>query len=97
MPMTLNNENYYLHNVIIENRDELVRAEARPLKNKVVERLFDHATSVFKEWKPDSPFVISKVLEHDFGYWKAANFCKDPEELERVKVVMRQNIDAVLK
>ena len=59
--------------------------------------MFDHSNSVFRDWKPDTPASLEKMLEHDYTHWKAARFCKDPEELERVKRVVRLNIEFIKK
>jgi hypothetical protein len=44
---------YYIHKNIVENRDEEVVHFAKPTKSIKRERYFVHATSVFKDWKPD--------------------------------------------
>lgn len=83
--------NYFIHREIFENRDEEVAAFSKKMKNIQKERVFDHANSVFREWKPDSAIMLEKCLEHDFKYWKGVRFCKDPDELELVKKVVKQN------
>lgn len=36
--------------------------------------------------------MINKCLEHDFKYWKTANFIKNPDDNEAVKKVITENI-----
>jgi len=59
------------------------------------QREFKHETSCFKDWKFDSESVLEKCLEHDFTFWKAARFCKDPDELTRVKKIIKENFKEI--
>lgn len=76
---------YYVHKEIVECRDEPVPPFCKAMKNTVKERAFDHANSVFRDWKPDNQAVYDKCLDHDFKVWKVHKFVKDPDELEAVK------------
>ena len=88
---------YFFHKDIVENRDEDIPAFYKKLTSKQKERVFDHAKSVFKEWRPDNDAVFAKCLEHDFKYWKVANFTKDPFEVERVKELIAKHSEAIKK
>ena len=61
----------------------------KKLGNVQKEREFDHAKSVFKDWKKDNAIILDKCLEHDFKYWKTPNFCKNPDEQENVMRVVK--------
>jgi hypothetical protein len=89
--------NFFFHRDIIENRDEEIPAFFKKLQSVQKERLFDHAKSVFRDWRPDNQAMLAKCLEHDFKYWKVANFCKDPEEYEKVKPVISKYFSALKK
>ena len=85
-------ENYYIHKEIVDNREEAIPPFYKKLQNIQKERLYDHAKSVFRDWKPDTVAMINKCLEHDFKYWKTANFIKNPDDNEAVKKVITENI-----
>ena len=57
----------------------------------MVERVFKKETSVFREWKEDTPHVLNKAMELDQKEWKAARFIKDPAEVESCWRVIKQN------
>ena len=80
---------YYIHKEIVECRDEAILPFFKSMKNVVKERGFDHAGSVFRDWKPDNQAMIDKCLEHDFKVWKVHKFVKDPDELENVKRIIK--------
>ncbi len=46
--------NYYLLKTIIPAREEKVPELSKKLLEQVVERVFDHESSVFAAWKPDN-------------------------------------------
>ena len=56
------------------------------------ERKFKLEYSVFKEWKPDTPESLEKMLKSDFSQWKCGRFIKDEYELEEVKKVVSAHI-----
>ena len=70
-----------LHNVL----------EHKMTKLKVVKRVFKKDTSVFKDWKEDTPILLNKAMELDQKEWKAARFIKDPAEVESCWRVIKQN------
>lgn len=88
---------YFFHRDIVDNRDEDIPAFFKKLQSVQKERLFDHAKSVFREWRPDNEAMLAKCLEHDFTHWKVANFCKDPDEAEKVKRVISKHFPALKK
>lgn len=90
-PIPTEPDHYFVHRDMIDNRDEPVPAFFKKLQSVQRERLFDHARSVFKDWRPDNHVTQQKCLEHDFKYWKVANFCKNPMEVEAVKRVVELN------
>ena len=83
--------NFYIHRDVIDNREEAIPPFFKKLQSKQKERLFDHAKSVFREWRPDTSATLAKCLENDVKYWKTANFCKNPDEAEAVKRVVTQH------
>ena len=65
--------------------------EHKMTKLKVVKRVFKKDTSVFKDWKEDTPILLNKAMELDQKEWKAARFIKDPAEVESCWRVIKQN------
>jgi hypothetical protein len=46
---------------------------------------------VFKEWREDNPYILSRSAELDKREWKAPRFIKDPEEVDRCWEVIQKN------
>jgi len=59
----------------------LICIDAKSLKRVEIKREFKKETSVFKDWKEDTPQRIAQMLDDDFNYWKVFRFIKDPEEV----------------
>ena len=53
--------------------------------------MFKKETSVFKDWKEDTPQLLEKCKEHDKALWKTPRFVKDPAEQERCWEVVSDN------
>ena len=77
--------------VSIAHGNNSVNIENKPPKSRVIQRVFKKETSVFKDWKEDTPQILSKAMEHDEKEWKAMRFIKDPVEVEACKRVIQQN------
>ena len=45
---------------------------------------------MFKPWKADTEKTWEDCAEEDFKHWKIPRICKDPEDLENVKGVVRK-------
>lgn len=75
---------FYIHKCIVDSRPEDIALWSKPLKHGEKARVFQHAASVFSQWKPDNKATLAKCLEHDFSFWKLPRFCKDPDEQARV-------------
>ncbi len=60
-------------------------------KTKTVERRFKKDTSVFRDWKEDNNYVLTKSAELDKKEWKAPRFIRDVEEIDRCWDVIWQN------
>ncbi len=63
----------------------------KPSKTKTVERRFKKDASVFKDWREDNPYILSRSAELDKREWKAPRFIKDPEEVDRCWEVIQKN------
>mmetsp|Transcript_33982 Transcript_33982/g.33126 ORF Transcript_33982/g.33126 Transcript_33982/m.33126 type:complete len:307 (+) Transcript_33982:58-978(+) len=73
-----------VHNFISTVREEDIPIYVKQHKMKVVERVFKKETSVFKDWKEDTPAVLEKCIQHDLNLWKIPRFVKDPQEQEKL-------------
>jgi hypothetical protein len=74
-------KSYSIHRLMVPVRTEEIPIVVRPSKNKeVVERKFRKETSVFREWKEDTPLTFEKLSELDRKQWKAPRFIKDEDE-----------------
>jgi hypothetical protein len=49
--------------------------------SKVVERTFGKEKSVFKDWKSDTPEMITSMVANDLAYWKIDKFVKQADDL----------------
>jgi hypothetical protein len=78
--MSLNPEHYFMHKDIIDNREEDVPHFSKAAKTEKKEIVFDHANSVFSQWKPDAPASIDKQISHDMIYWKLWKFLKNEHD-----------------
>jgi hypothetical protein len=56
-------------------------------------RVYDHETSVFKNWKKDTPNVIYRCLLNDFHLWKVPRFIKDDGEVRLIEGTIKANWD----
>lgn len=81
---------YYIHKCIVENREEDVCEFSKPLMTKKKERKFILEESVFKDWKPDTKHTLEKCLEHDMQFWKLTRLIKIEEEQEIVKELIKK-------
>ena len=52
-------------------------------KIKVIERSFKKETSVFKDWKVDTPMTYLKCHDHDQKNWKIPRFVKDQADQQK--------------
>ena len=59
----------------------ITNIDTKPTLIKVEERVFRKETSVFREWKEDTPYSVSQMVDDDFKYWKVYRFCKDDTDV----------------
>lgn len=51
-------------------------------------KLFNHATSVFKPWKPDTKKTIQRCTENDLLSMNLAKLAKTPEDMAKLTAVI---------
>ncbi|CDW72588.1 UNKNOWN [Stylonychia lemnae] len=66
-------------------------------KQKTFQRVFKKDTSVFKEWKEDTPQTIQLMLDDDLKYWKIHRFIKDDNDRLMCEKIIRQNVVLIKK
>ena len=55
------------------------------------EKPFYKDQSVFKKWREDTPALLDECARLDFKHWKVPKFCKDEEDVDRCKQVIRDH------
>ena len=56
-----------------------------------MEKKFDFETSVFKNWRIDSPKDVKKAMTHDRKYWKINRMTKNPTVENEVAKMVQDN------
>lgn len=74
------NKHWYVHDIIVPNREEDVAVYEKAANMSKTERNFFKPTSEFRDWREDEPEDPIESIEHDMELWNAERFIKDEEE-----------------
>ena len=78
--LNLKNKQYFIHNIIVPNREEDIPVFEKPCKSSKYERNFEKALSEFRDWHADQPEDPTDCMQHDIDHWNCERFIKDDEE-----------------
>lgn len=92
----MDEECYYVHKTIAENRVEEIPIFTKPLKTARKERKFKHEKSMWKPWRPDTAETHAACLEHDYQYAKLLRFVKPNDtEVPKVQEILKKNFKVI--
>jgi hypothetical protein len=75
----------------LRTEDVKIRKKKKVVKEQV--RKFEKPLSVFKDWKEDTVFTLSKSLINDIKYWKVYNMIKDEDQYNQIIQILLKYLD----
>ena len=86
---------YFVHNIVVPNREEDIPIFAKLTKNSKKEREFNKPKSEYKDWREDQEEDGAKCIEHDIALWNCERFVKDPEQLKLLENTVKSYGDSL--
>lgn len=80
---------------VLNDKTPLPRIPLRKFRPKVVEKQWSVAESIFKDYKLDSPELLGKCFDYDWGKCKVPRLIKDLNELEKIKTIIASRYQVI--